>query len=233
MYRYIHGSEDSTDTDVCYVFDVMPDMKECKLFCDSVKTENRNIICIKDGIVSECYKGCPDEVNNALYTTYPLHEQEYPLLIERKVEREPVIKYVRVVRSVLSLFTKTEWRKDIKAALRGGWREKLLQMERIAKADEGIWKNLNEENLKMMAFQLGQGIGLFDMKELYTKREIADAYPMLKPFLYREKEDYRVLQKVVCTFYDYINSLKFIECGTKCTFIDYKKTIDVRTEKYV
>lgn len=233
MYRYIHGSSDSIDTDVCYVFDVMPDSKECKLFCDSVKTENRNIICIREGIVSECYKGHPDEVNNALYVTYYLHEQKYPLLIERKVEREPVIKYVRVVRSVLSLFTRTEWRVDIKAALRGGWKEKLCQLEKIAKADESLWRNLNEENLKMMAFQLGQAIGLIEKKELYTKQDIADTYPPLKPFLYREKEDYIVLQKFVSTFVDYINSLEFIENESKCTFVEYKKTINLKTEKYI
>lgn len=71
--KYIHGSEDSTDIDVHYVFDEMPSYQECKKFCDSDKSENRNIITIKNGIVTGCYKGTVDEINNALIETYPLH----------------------------------------------------------------------------------------------------------------------------------------------------------------
>ena len=85
--KYIHGSEDSIDTDVCYVFDRMPDAGECKRFCDSTRAENRNIICIENGTVSGCYKGIPDELNNALIETYGLHEQEYPLLISLMYNR--------------------------------------------------------------------------------------------------------------------------------------------------
>ena len=34
--RYIHGSEDSTDLDVYYVFDTIPsDIKDCILLCRS------------------------------------------------------------------------------------------------------------------------------------------------------------------------------------------------------
>lgn len=36
-------------------------------------------------LYKKCYKGTPDELNNALLETYSLHKQEYPLLITRKV----------------------------------------------------------------------------------------------------------------------------------------------------
>ena len=73
MIRYIHGSADSTDRDVVYVFEQMPPFQECQLFCNGDPEENRNIIVVEDGIVTRCFKGNPDEVNNAVRTTYPLH----------------------------------------------------------------------------------------------------------------------------------------------------------------
>ena len=44
LIRYVHGSEDSLDVDVYYVFDEMPDFNACKQFCCADKNENRNII---------------------------------------------------------------------------------------------------------------------------------------------------------------------------------------------
>ena len=51
MIRYIHGSADSTDLDVVYVFEEIPSFEECQLFCRSDPKENRNIIVVRDGIV--------------------------------------------------------------------------------------------------------------------------------------------------------------------------------------
>lgn len=50
LARYIHGSEDSVDTDVYYVVDELPSFQECKEWCDSKKDENANLITIIDGI---------------------------------------------------------------------------------------------------------------------------------------------------------------------------------------
>lgn len=38
--RYVHGSEDSVDIDVVYVFDKLPDVSTCKSFCDGKGNEN-------------------------------------------------------------------------------------------------------------------------------------------------------------------------------------------------
>ena len=110
LARYIHGSGDSTDTDVVYVVDALPDKAECKRFCSESPVENRNLITIKDDVVSEVYKGTADEVNNALLATYSLHEQSYPLLVTRAVERIVPLKYVRGIRIILSHLTRSQYR---------------------------------------------------------------------------------------------------------------------------
>ena len=84
MLKYIHGSEDSLDTDVFYVFDKIPSFAECRKFCSEDPNENRNIITIKNGIVEQCFIGTPDEINNGLLDTYKLHPQTCELKIEHR-----------------------------------------------------------------------------------------------------------------------------------------------------
>lgn len=191
--KYIHGSEDSTDIDVHYVFDKMPTFQECKEFCDSDKSENRNIITIENGIVTSCYKGTIDEINNALIETYPLHKQEYPLLVECKVERDKVLKYIRAVRIILSYLSHTIYRKQIKSALKGTWEERIKTLEEIdlTKIDfDSLAKHNNKlDVLKIIAFQIGQCWGLIGDVEYYTKYSIAQDYPFLKRYLYRKETE--------------------------------------------
>lgn len=188
--KYIHGSEDSTDIDVHYVFDKMPSYQECKKFCDSDKTENRNVITIENGIVTSCYKGTIDEVNNALIETYPLHKQEYPLLVEHKVERDKILKYIRAVRIILSYLSHSIYRKQIKSALKGTWEERIKVLDEID-LNKIDFDNLDKHNnnkldiLKIIAFQIGQCWGLMDDEEYYTKDSIVQVYPFLKRYLYR------------------------------------------------
>ena len=191
--KYIHGSEDSTDIDVHYVFDEMPSYQECKKFCVADKSENRNIITIKNGIVTGCYKGTVDEINNALIETYPLHKQEYPLLVEHKVERDKTLKYIRAVRIILSYLSHTIYRKQIKSALKGTWKERINTLEEIdlTKIDfDSLGKHNNKlDVLKIIAFQIGQCWGLMDDVEHYTKYTIAQDYPYLKRYLYRKETE--------------------------------------------
>lgn len=194
LARYIHGSEDSTDVDVIYIVDALPEFKECKQFCDADREhENRNLAVIKNGVVTEVYKGSPDEVNNALLATYPLHKQEYPLLIEHPVERNIYIKTIRSLRMILSHLSRTQHRTQIKCALRSNWATRLLTLNTIV----NDWPNIiiNDKNhqmkskdiLKVIAFQIGQTRALVeDGEELYTKYKISLKYPYLRPFLYRE-----------------------------------------------
>ena len=100
--KYIHGSADSLDKDIHYVFDELPPLNDCKVFCSTDPNENRNIIVIKDGEVVQCYKGTIDEVNNAIFRTYSLHEQSSPLLITHNIKRDAKLKAIRAVRIILS-----------------------------------------------------------------------------------------------------------------------------------
>ena len=115
MIRYIHGSEDSLDLDVFYVFDFLPDINECKRFCSEDDIENRNIIIVKDGIVTDCFIGTVDEINNGLIDTYSLHKQDYPLIVEKRLERDIIMKSIRAVRGILSLISRnpTEYVREL------------------------------------------------------------------------------------------------------------------------
>lgn len=81
LARYIHGSEDSTDLDVLYIVDELPDKAECKRFCSAEPSENRNVATVSDGVITSVYKGTVDELNNALLITYHLDSQTDELLI--------------------------------------------------------------------------------------------------------------------------------------------------------
>lgn len=187
--RYVHGSEDSVDIDVMYVFDQLPDVTTCKSICDGKGNENGNIIVVNDGIVVAAFKGSVDEVNNALFYTYQLHEQDYPLIIEHPVERDVILKDIKVIRKILSSFSRTQFRGDIKEALRGNWETKLLVLKNLEyeKIDFSIIpKTTTKDLMKTLAFQIGQALALHQGIELYTKRAIAEYYPELKDYLYRE-----------------------------------------------
>ena len=186
--RYVHGSEDSVDVDVIYVFDQLPDIAACKSFCDGKGNENGNIIVVKDGVVAAAFKGSVDEVNNALFYTYQLHEQDCPLIIKRPVERDVILKDIKVVRKILSSFSRTQFRADIKEALRGNWKTKLSVLKSVEyeKIDfSSIPKTTSKDLLKTLAFQVGQALALHQGVELYTKRSIAEYFPELKDYLYR------------------------------------------------
>lgn len=194
LAKYRHGSEDSTDVDVHYVVDALPDPAECKRFCSEDPAENRNLIMIRDGVVTNVYKGTPDEVNNALLRTYPLHDQTSPLLVERPVPRVRPLKYVRAVRIILSHFSRSQYRKEVKEALVGGsWHQRVsvLNTLDLTQIDfDTLNKHMTGADVrKVVAYQIGQTLALTPRNnpaELYTKREIALEFPCLAPYLQRE-----------------------------------------------
>ena len=194
MIRYIHGSGNSTDIDIHYVMDQIPDLSECKKFCSSDPNENRNIITISNGIVTGCYKGTVDEINNALLRTYHLHEQTSPLLVNRLVERVKPLKYVRGIRVILSHLSRSQYRPEVKYALRNGFSVRLntltdIDLNRID--FNTLNNNMTAEDIaKTIAFQIGQMFALLTENiELYTKDEISEKYPELECFMNRELFD--------------------------------------------
>lgn len=237
MIKYIHGSHDSLDVDTYYVFNKLPSKQECKEFCDNIKDENANIIVIKNGIVTDCYKGTNDEVNNGLVDTYSLHEQEYPLLITKRINRDILMKCLRATRGILSYLTRTEYRPIIKKALNGNWKDRIDCLNQIDFSSidfDSLQKTFNKKDiLKVFSFQIGQTLGLLNGIELYTKQDIANYYPLLKEYLYRESDSTKNLLKMLDIFIDKMNEIKYNVINETTTyFIDYDKKVNIKYERY-
>ncbi len=176
------GSPDSQDIDVTYVFPSLPSFQECKKFCDRTEEESRNIAVLKDGIVQDCYKGLPDELNNAIYRTYSLHSQTLSNPITNPVKRIVPLKVHRAMRIILSALSRTPYRSTIKPALSSNdFQERRQVLSQINFRN----LNLSPDALKSIAFQLGQTNALIEGKEVYTKGELAELFSNLALFLNR------------------------------------------------
>jgi hypothetical protein len=184
------GSPDSLDTDVVYVWEpksdqpALLDRQVCKEFCRS-EEENRNVILVSQGIVRDCYKGSPDEMNNALFATYGMHEQSVPNPIARPITRIVPLKVVRATRSVLSMISRTSMRDKVKQALHSY--DQAQRAEVLRTAHFGLF-DLEPAVAKCIAFQLGQLLALLHGDELYTKQGIAEWAPRLADLLYRKPQ---------------------------------------------
>ncbi len=210
----IFGSEDSLDYDVMVFVDEIPVIIDhshtlCKMYNTQLskiltdKPLNCNIAVIKDGFVTNVFKGTTDEVNNALYYTYSLHTQYYPLMVKEPIVREYDMKILRAHRNILSFFSRGDLRSIIKPALRGDLRDKIpvLKMIDFEKMKDFPGKSESIKDIyKVISFQFGQLFSLVDgfEKDSYTKSGIIKNYPDLKPMLKREiltEKDYKTLNK--------------------------------------
>ena len=184
-YRVRFGSADSVDVDVAYVVSALPTLEACKQLCRS-DSENRNLIVVSEGQVVDCFKGAPDETNNAIFATYGLHAQERANPIAAPVTRIVPLKIVRATRTILSLLSRGPERARIKAALRA--HDQHLRLCTLAELSLA-GPHTTVDQRKSIAFQLGQSLALVHGSELYTKREIAAEFPSLRPFLDRCEVD--------------------------------------------
>ena len=211
--KYIHGSEDSTDIDVCYVLNRIPSFGEAQDFCaHGNEDDNRNVIHIQNGVVDYTFKGSVDEVNNSIIATYNLHEQKYPLLITSELDRDIPIKILRSLRIILSHISRSQYRKIIKAALRSEWKDKIVLLNEI-NFDDIDWSMVKEHSkmsipsvYKTIAFQIGQTLGLIEGKEYYTKNDIAKEFPLLKDSLYRIESE-QTLEQLRFMFKQYVDTI--------------------------
>lgn len=246
LAKYTHGSADSVDNDVVYVFDTLPNREECKIFCSGHPDENRNIITINDekGIVSGCYKGTIDEINNSLIRTYFLHPQDYALRLTHTVKRNFILKAIRCVRIILSYLTRTEYRSQIKKVLHSqNWEDKFnylynFDLSKISYSNLGKDRNPTDV-LKIIAFQLGQTLLLERGIEAYTKKEVADFYPDLKQALYRDNpcsyihSILEIYKNKLCDILYADYPVKYIEEEGLTWFLKENKKFDVVKEKEV
>lgn len=222
LARYVHGSEDSRDCDVIYIVDKIPSILESAEFCNADPSENRNIAIIKGGVIAQCYKGFPDEVNNALLSTYPLHLQYDELLITRALPRDILLKQVSVLRKLLMEMRHTSLKRESRKALRSGFAERLktAKMIDLQSLHWEIPEMLQLECKKRMAFQLGQVIALEKGVEVYTKQAIVDIFPGLHPYLYRVPCDMSELESMKNRFIDDLNTLNIKDIGNEVILCD-------------
>lgn len=201
----IFGSATSLDLDICFFVDTIASISENNVVLNQIienttlprnKKINGNLGIISDGILTACFKGIPDELNNALLNTYGLHKQAYENHVMTAVKRDLDLKAIRCARTLVSYFTRTELRIFSKRALREDFKSQidfLKPIELIEYSDFGK-HGTPIEIYKSMAFQLGQTLALFDDIEVYTKEAIAEVYPSLTPYLHREETSPDALQ---------------------------------------
>ena len=195
----VFGSASSSDRDVLVFLDKIPSLPECKLLAKEMdqsindiygddKLANTNFAVVKDGVLSEVFKGTVDEVNNSLYQTYYLHDQRFAKMVVKMVPRNKEQKLLRVARILLAFYSRTSYRTEIKLALHG---DLYLKLKVLSEMDFSIpvdfGKNGSREDVyKNIAFQLGQILALYKGAELYSKEDIANTFSDLTPFLKRE-----------------------------------------------
>ncbi len=203
-YIYYHfGSKDSRDNDVLIDHpDATGNDKKDNDLAKKIKTEcnlddswDINIIKIEDGIVTKSVpsKGLPDGVNNSLYETYHLHEQDHPFPLTRRVDRNVKASIDKCLNKIFTFYKYSDHLnihesipkevKQVKAPF------SILQ-NYLEKIDFNIEPSLdaaqNLKKFKSIAFEIGQTISLIDNVEIYTKQELIYFHPELKSIIKRE-----------------------------------------------
>ena len=193
------GSPDSQDVDVVFFIHTMPEtilekLNLSKEYSAVLQTEfiskkiNANLTVLEEGIIKQVYKGTVDELNNALYHTYPFHKQDFENQIQRLLPRDIDLKFLRSSRMILSFLSKTKYRASIKDALRNNLHHKLQVLKEIDLTTiTDFGKSQNAIDIfKSIAFQIGQSVALHNGAEYYTKSQIAKSFPELRNYLARE-----------------------------------------------
>lgn len=233
----VFGSESSQDLDVIVFVEFIPETPNkgtelCKFYNMSIsdiyegmygitKEVNTNLAILEDGVVTQVFKGTSDEVNNSLIDTRSFHKQFHSQeFVTSRLERDVQIKLLRTARVLLSFLSRTEHRKEVKAALRGDIYQKIEVLSKIdlqTITDLGKNKVTFEDYLKTMAFQLGQTVALAKYgEELYTKEAISETYPALKPFLLRDVtadlynlEYFKMVFCEICEDYEFTETFEY------------------------
>jgi len=223
MQKYqIFGSKTSQDYDILVFVDKLGTIDENHSYIKelnkefSIKYPDKKINCnlgiLKEGKILEVFKGTADEVNNSLFFTYKNHIQEYPnqisSLYPRYEQYYKDLKLKRCSRFILSFFSRTYLRTEIKEALRGNFLQRLAVLKTIDFNRLNTFPGKKDKPVdiyKTIAFQLGQTISLCKGTQLYSKEDIIECHPKLKSYLLREEvTDHSILN-------EYLE--KFIEIG--------------------
>lgn len=233
----IFGSKSSTDYDVMVFVDKIPSIEDSKFLCKKwnkklymmfidngmeIKTLNCNLAVLTDGEITAVHKGTSDECNNSCLLTYDFHKQFHEQQITRLVERDVDIKIMRSIRFILMYLSRSDYRFDVKVALKSNFIKKLKTLERI---DLSNTTELGKSSvdwvdyLKSVSFQLGQSIALMDDKEFYTKEELCKEFPDLEPMLMRTGQDLTIIEK----YKEIFIRMSKLRLKDMSTYDEYKK----------
>eukprot|EP01080_Neovahlkampfia_damariscottae_P010190 gene10190-2609_t len=210
-----HGSENSLDKDIVYLFQEIPSHQECLNFCKE-KKEDVNIIVIQNNYVVFSYKGIIDETNNALFNTIQLHQQKYTFPKLNLMQRIVPLKVSSTILSLFIILRKKECRDEIIKSLKSfDLKNRILTLQKIDFSNI----SLTIEDVKFIAFRLGQTLALIYGKEIYTKFELEKEYPDLTDHLRRSKSsNILVLNKYKTIFLNEIDGVNILKSGNICTF---------------
>lgn len=174
----IFGSSNSIDLDVLFyvneaknIQDSHAYLKELELTIESSKKVNPNIAIVENGVVTWCFKGNADEVNNSVFYTHSLHNQVFPCPITKTVTRDVEAKIARCFRILLSYHLKGKHRKEIKLALKENLSEQLELLKQIDLLDASAVIIPEVDYFKTVAFQIEQTRLLLSDIEIYIKTD--------------------------------------------------------------
>lgn len=212
----IFGSPTSQDYDIIVFVKAIPTIQICKKQCkDSAeqlivkygdKPLNVNIAVVTDGIITDCFKGMSDELNNSLFQTYGFHQQAFPNHIRRLMKRNVEPKILRSTRIILSYLSRTPYRTAIKMALKGDLKAKLEVLKTIDFEQNIVFeKGIIVDIYKSIAFQAGQTLALLHGVECFSKQAVIEFMTTqgldFSPYLQRlSNPNYKDLQQGIFLF---------------------------------
>jgi hypothetical protein len=235
-----HGSVDSLDCDAFVIVDKIPQRHEADETRKLLRQERNidaNFITIKDGLVSESYLGLKDEANNGICLTFDDFKQYIKNPIKHLVQRDVAIKWLRVIRGILTFCSRTQHRDIVKSALRGHLNEKLKALHIIAKdLPTSFQKSTKEDVYKFIAFQSIQYLGLLEDIEIFSKQKAIEFYCDSLPFINRNPGgNLNVISTLidsVANIYPNQSNGYLISDDGNFILSDFGK-LEIKTEKYV
>ncbi len=214
----IFGSPNGSDLDILVsVNEIISNNKHidriCELYAEYFTNiyscdVDINLVVVKDHKIQWVAHGTCWETNNALFTTYALHEQQYPCFVDSCVEpnnQEINMKIHRAVRNILSIYTRSvEYRDLVKKGLHPkSTLTDRLEIIKLIDNTKNTWASNRDDETKIFrqtkrgCYQVLQTLAILnDSVGLYTKDQLLNLYPEMKCFLYRESptaQDYNNL----------------------------------------
>jgi hypothetical protein len=242
---YRHGSMDSVDVDIVYVFDTVPTNSEANKFIQSKSDEDVNIITFMENRVATSYRGLVDETNNALLATTRYHLQNFEVPVTKQVTRIVPLKVCNTILSICVILRKfKQYREDIIAIMASfDYNQRREYLKSVSFQDLG----LSLDEIKYIAFRLGQTLCLIDGKQVYTKGELIQVFSELDPLINRVEtmDACRILDKFLGLLLSATENVKVLRKGSLHIFWSAGEiknyfqcqsrgmVIDIETEKLV